>query len=252
MEREKKNKIILDSVLLFIAIAPIFYFIQIEKVSYWAFLLGAGSWGIGSALKVVAHQLIVKRLQEKNTSLITTSFLNGLQSGFFELAAAFIVILLMKDKMDFDYNAIVCFGLGIGSYEILLVVFFKGKDIFHGTALEESSGKLSEYLDKLEGSRYYCFNLLLPIAERLMATTIHISTRGLVFITMITGNIFPIIIALSVFIIVDGFLAYYSHLSGKLITKKGYIQIHINLLVISILSSATFIVLMTPIKDVIY
>lgn len=83
-----------------------------------------------------------------------------------------------------------------------------------------------------------------------MATFIHISTRGLVFITIITSNAVPFLIALSVFIIADGFLAYYYYVSGKLTTSNGYIKLHIYLLVLTVAISAIYFVLMEPYRNI--
>ena len=122
----------------------------------------------------------------------------------------------MKEKFLFDYNAIICFGLAIGSLETIIVASSKDNDLLKGTALETRSEKLVEYLYNLQGCKYYIFNIVFPIIERVMATFLHISTRGLVFITIITGCIIPTLIALVVFIIADGLLGYYYYLSGKL------------------------------------
>lgn len=252
MQEKKRDKLLLHAVLILIAIAPIIYFKQIENVPYKAFILGTGSWGFGGIFKIVAHQIIIKRLHKKKISLIITSVANGFISGFFELSAAYILILFMKDKFEFDYNAIISFGLAIGSFECLLVVISKGNDLFKGTTLEDPSGRLTEYLDNLHGAQYYFFNLTLPITERIMATFLHISTRGLVFITIFSGNFFPIVIALCVFIIADGLLGYYYYLSGKLATKEGYIQIHLYLFIITTLSSAIFFILIIPYKNFVF
>lgn len=250
MKNRKIENYILKVLLLLISIIPIIYFNQIENVPLKAFVLGSGSWGLGLILKIIAHQLIVKPLQNKNKSLILPSFVNGFISGLFELFAAYFIIILMKDKFIFNYNAIISFGLAIGSLETIIVAFSRGNDLFKGTSLEKSSEKLIEYLEKLRGIKHYIFNLFLPILERLMATFIHISTRGLVFITIITGNAVPFLIALSVFIIADGFLAYYYYVSGKLTTGNGYIKLHIYLLVLTVAISTIYFVLMEPYRNI--
>ena len=153
MKNSKSEDYILKVILLLIAIIPIIYFNQVESVPVKAFILGTGSWGIGSILKIAAHQLIVVKLQDKNRSIFLTSLTNGFLSGFFELLAAFVIILLMKDKFVFDYNAIISFGLAIGSFESIVVVFNKGNDLLKGTALEKSSQKIVRYKDSLQGSK---------------------------------------------------------------------------------------------------
>ena len=250
MKNSKVEDYIKKIVLVLIAIIPIIYFNQIENVPLKAFILGSGSWGIGSIFKMIAHQLIVIPLRNKNKSILLPSFVNGLISGLTELFAAYSIILLMKDKFVFDYNAIISFGLAIGSLEILIVAFSKGNDLLKGTALEKSSEKLIKYLENLQGVKYYIYNFLLPIFERVMATFIHISTRGLVFITIITGNAVPFLVALSVFIIADGFLGYNYYISGKLATGKGLIRSFIYILVLTVAVTVVFFALMEPYRNI--
>ena len=249
MTNKKQIRIIEKTILILIAIVPLIYFNQIESVPIKAFILGSGSWGIGNIFKILAHQIIFVRFHNKNTSVLFTSLLNGFLSGFFELLAAYLLILFTKDKFLYDYNAIICFGLAIGSLEIIVAVW-KGVGLFKGTTLEKSSEKIETYLDSLKGVQNYMFNLLFPIIERIIATFLHISTRGLVFVTIITGKFLPGIIALLVFIIADGALGYYYHITGKLATAKGYIQIHIYLFVLALISTAIFLLWISPYKDV--
>lgn len=159
MKNRKIENYILKAVLLLISIIPIIYFNQIENVPLKAFILGSGSWGFGVVFKIIAHQLIVIPLQNKNKSIILPSFINGFISGLFELFAAYFIIILTKDKFIFNYNAIISFGLAIGSLETIVVAFSKGNDILKGTSLEKSSEKLLEYLENLRGIKHYISNL---------------------------------------------------------------------------------------------
>ena len=248
--KDKKNvDYVVNVILLLLAILPLIYFNQVESVPIKAFILGAGSWGFGNIFKILAHQIVTVRLHNKNKSVLLNSISNGFLSGFFELFAAYLLIFLTIDKFDYNYNAVICFGLAIGSLEIIVAVF-KGPSLFKGTTLEKSIEKLEEYLDNLHGIKHYFFNLILPIVERVIATFIHISTRGLVFITIITGNAFPFIIALIVFIIADGILGYYYHITGRLATSKGYIKIHLYLFILTVISTAIFFIWVSPYKEI--
>ena len=249
--KDKKNiDYVVNVILLILAILPLIYFNQVESVPIKIFILGTGSWGFGNIFKVLAHQIITVRLHNKNKSVLLTSISNGLLSGFFELFAAYLLILLTINKFEYNYNAIICFGLAIGSFEIIVAVW-KGASLFKGTTLEKSIGKLEEYLETLHGIKYFFFNMILPIIERVIATFIHISTRGLVFITIITGNVLPFIIALIVFVIADGILGYYYHITGRLATSKGYIQIHLYLFILTAISTAIFFIWISPYKDIV-
>ncbi|MHB2147887.1 hypothetical protein ACX8XP_02400 [Calditrichota bacterium LG25] len=249
MNKKKLTVYLAKIILLFLAIIPLLYFNQVRGVPFKVFLLGTGSWGIGLIFKMLSHQLIVVRLKNKNLPKLVYSAFNGLLSGFFELSAAYLIITLMKEKFAFDFNAIISFGLAIGSLETIIVVFSKDNDLFKGTALEKESEKLVEYVKNLQAVDYYTFNFLYPIIERVLATFLHISTRGLVFLTIITGSIYPIIIALIVFIIADGLLGFYYYITDKLSTKKGLIQFFIYIFILTLLSTLIFIVLSQSYKD---
>ena len=250
MTSKKKISFIEKTVLILIAIIPLIYFNQVENVPIKAFIFGAGSWGFGNIFKILAHQIILVPFHKKKKSIVLSSLFNGLLSGFFELFAAYLLILFTKNKFAYNYNAIICFGLAIGSLEIIVAVW-KGAGLFKGTTLEKSSEKLEAYLGNLKGIQHYTFNLLLPIIERIIATFLHISTRGLVFITIITGNALPGFIALLVFIVADGVLGYYYHITGRLTTSKGYIQIHLYLFILAAISTAIFFIWMSPYKEIV-
>lgn len=249
-----KNKKQIESaekiILILIAVLPMVYFNQVESVPIKAFIFGAGSWGFGNIFKIIAHQIILVPLHKKNKSALFNSLANGLLSGFFELLAAYLLILFTINKFEYNYNAIISFGLAIGSLEIIVIVW-NGANLLKGTTLEKSAKELEAYVENLQGFKYYFFNLVLPISERIIATFLHISTRGLIFITIITGNALPALIALSVFIIADCVLGYYYHITGKLTTSKGLIKIHLYLFILAAISTAIFFVWITPYKNIV-
>lgn len=249
MNNKKLTNYLLKAILLSIAIIPLIYFNQIKDVPLKAFILGTGSWGIGLIFKMLSHQLIVVKLQNKGISKLLYSSINGFLSGFFELFAAYLIIIFMKEKFVFDFNAIISFGLAIGSFETIILVFSKDNDLLKGTAIEKHSEKLVEYLKNVQGVNYYIFNLFLPIIERIMATFLHISTRGLVFLTIIICSIYPIIIALVVFIFADGLLGFYYYITDKLLTINGLIKFFIYLAILTSFSTITFMMLFQPYRD---
>ena len=249
MKNERFENTLSRAILVVIAVVPILYFNQIENVPIKAFILGSGSWGIGLIFKMISHQLIVVKLHEKKVPLIYESIVNGTISGLFELLGAFVIIIVMIPKFVFDYNSIICFGLAIGSLETLIVAF--GDDnLLTGTTLESSSVRLSQQLKNSEGIKFYADNYLLPIIERIMATFIHISTRGMIFLAIITNNIFPAVVAFIVFLIADGLLGYYYMISGKIVTRKDLYCLYIYLLILTVISSLFFFIKINPYKDI--
>jgi len=250
MNHRKQIDFILKTTLIIIAVVPILYLNRIEHVPLKAFILGTGSWGIGVTLKMIAHQLVVVQLDKKNASHLLLSLINGFSSGLFELAAAVGVILLMKNKFVFDYKAIISFGLAIGSFESIIVAFNSGDNLLKGTALEKTTEEISRRLKNTKGIKQLVYHYFFPVIERVLSTFIHISTRGLVFVSFFGTALFPIVIALIVFIIADGLLGYYFNVSGKLLTDKGFVQIYVALFFLTVFVTITFFVLINPYKNV--
>ncbi len=249
MAKEKTVNYTLKAILLAIALLPLLYFHQVEHVPLKAFILGTGSWGIGLIGKMIAHQLVIVRLAKAKISNLVVSLVNGALSGLFELLAALVVILLMKDRFDFDFSAIISFGLAIGSFESLLLVWQGGEDLLKGTALEKSTSEIQSRIEKLSGATYVVYHLVFPVIERIMSTVIHIATRGLIFVTVISQSLLPAAVALATFIIADGVLGYYFNISGKLKTDKGFLQVYLLLLILTVLVTAVFFWLVNPFRE---
>jgi len=249
MKKEGIENIAFKISLIMISVIPILYFNQIENVPIKAFILGGGSWGIGLILKMIAHQLIVVRLHQRKVQLIYESIVNGFLSGIFELLGAFVIIIFMLPKFVFDFNAIICFGLAIGSLESAMVAW-NGDNLLKGTTLESSASRLISHMKNLEGFQYYFDNYMLPIFERILATFLHISTRGMIFLTIITNNIFPTVLALIVFIIADGLLGYNYIISGKLINSKNLYRFYAYLFLLTVISSIYFFTQISSFQDI--
>ena len=250
MRNERLVNALLKAIFVVIAVIPILYFNQIKNVPIKAFIIGSGSWGIGLVFKMIFHQLIVVKLNKKKVPIIYESITNGVISGLFELFGAFVIIVVMLPKFIFDYNAIICFGLAIGSLETIIVAF-AGDNLLAGTTLEPSSIKLSQQLKNSEGIKYYTDNYMLPIIERILATLIHISTRGMIFLAIITNNVFPFVVAFVVFIIADGLLGYYYMISGRIRTSIDLYRLYIYLFMLTIISSLYFFIRMDSYKDIV-
>lgn len=251
MQKENSPDKLLKTLLIIIAILPLIYFNQIETVPIKAFLLGTGSWGFGLIFKMIFHQIIVIKIQNKNTSPVLSSFTNGFLSGLFELGAAAGIILLMENKFDFDYNAIISFGLAIGSLESLILAFTKGEELLKGTALESTTEKINEFVNNLSGIKYYVIEVVLPVFERILSMFLHISTRGLVFITLISQSILPFAVAMIVFIIADGFLGYYFNITRRLSSIKRIIQVYVLLFLLTLISTIIFFIWFNPFQNIV-
>ncbi len=250
MNQHKQIDFILKTTLVIIAIAPVLYLNQVEKVPFKASILGTGSWGIGLIFKMIAHQIVVIRLNNKSFSPVLVSITNGFLSGFFELAAAAGIIFLMKDKFVFDFKAIISFGLAIGSFESLIVAQYSGGNLLKNTALEKTTEEIEHRLKNLKGMKLIIYHYAFPVIERILATFIHISTRGLIFVSFFGQTIIPVLVALLAFIIADGLLGYYFNISGRLLSDKGFVQVYIALFALTVFVTLIFLSLISPYKNI--
>lgn len=238
--------------LVIIALAPILYLNQVHNVAYKTFVSGTGSWGLALILKMFFHQLVVVWMDNKKVNLFVVSATNGFISGFFELSAAAGIILLMKDKINFDIYAIMGFGLAIGSLESLILAFEPADKLLKGTSLEKSSEAIARMIAGKTGKKQLLYQFLAPLLERILCTFIHLSTRGLVFISILAITPYPFLLALLVFFIADGFLGYYFHISGKLLSGRGLATAYLYLLLLTIFSVGFFLLLTDSIKEVVF
>ncbi|MDM7924760.1 MAG: hypothetical protein QUS35_01975 [bacterium] len=229
------------SIIFLIAVLPLAYLSLEMKVPVKAFLFGTGSWGIGCILKILAYSLFVQPLHQKGRSLKAVALLNGFLSGLFELSASVLIILLVRHKYTFDPPSIIGFGLAIGAFESLIVVFSSGNELFKGTSLEKSSAETIRFLEGLRGSKSFLFNMVCPVTERMIATTLHVATRGMVFTALSSRTPLPFLAAMAVFVVADGWLGYYDHATGRLSTERGYLKIHLYLLMLALVSITAYI-----------
>jgi uncharacterized membrane protein YhfC len=181
-------------------VAAIAYGRFVHGVSFDPFIFGSGSWGVGCFFKLVLYQAFVRRLPHEGMSLWVVAITNGLVSGITELGAALLAFLYLK---QLSLSEVIAFGIGVGAIEAFLVAA-PGSHPLRGTKLEESVQRLEQRVDELSGRSRFFHVEILGVVERILATGIHIGTRGLVYVAYRTGFVVPAIIALAVFVLADG------------------------------------------------
>ncbi len=245
MHRKDTSHILQKVFLTGVAVLPLFWLNRFEGVPFRVFILGTGSWGIGVMLKMIFHPLVIVPLQKRGTGVLPLSLANGVISGIFELSASAVILLLMKEKVVFDLQAVVAFGTAIGSMEALVVVFSSGDRLLEGTVLEEQARQVNNMLQNLRGRDRYVYNLFYPVLERVLAIFLHISTRGMVFVSLLTRDPLPFLAALIIFLTADGFLGTRYFLEGRLSTPKG---IRLFYLYMGLLTAASMLIFMEMIR----
>lgn len=236
----------LKATLTVLAILPLLLLSLFGSVPLRIYLLGSGSWGFGLIIKMLLHQAVVIRLSKKQINPWILSGINGFISGLAELSVFALMIILMRHKLDLTFFNILGFGLAIGSLECIIVAFNHRSQLFRGTALENASKALEMNEKAFTGSDQPLFAFLFPVLERILGIFLHVSTRGLVILSLLSLQLYPSVIALLVFVFADGLLGFHFIFSEKLKTKQGYYRFYLLLTILTLISVMAFIIILKP------
>ncbi len=162
---------------------------------------GAFAWIVAVLLKVAIHHIFVEPAVRRGVSYKSISLFQGLLSSSTELGAA--ALLFWFFWQPDTLAELIGIGAGAGMVEAVILPFIGNP--FKGTNLED------HYNDVTESSQGDPQIQWMSVLERVLATTIHISSRSLVYISILSTNPIPCLAALVGFSGVDG-LAYYGHL----------------------------------------
>lgn len=163
---------------------------------------GAIAYAAGAvALKLPIYHLLVVKFVHKKFSHKWIATIQGIVSSFSELGATLFFFIFVVKELSFA--ELIGFGIAAGSIEAIILPFMKNP--LEGTPLEQHSDETIKRSEENQAIQW------MGVVERILASIIHVASRGLVYITYFTGNLFPIIFALLGFALVDG-RAYYAHL----------------------------------------
>jgi hypothetical protein len=216
--------------------AAIVYLHYGKDVPFDVFIYGSGSWGFACILKLALYQGVVRRLPHDPSHIRRVSALNGLVSGATELGLALVVFTFMPALSLWD---VVGFGVGIGTIEAFLVATTANP--LKGTALERSAVELEAMVARMTGVRRFVYGYLLPFTERLIATAIHVGTRGLVYVAYRSANPLPFIIAMAAFFVADGIIGYRLIHQGRLTELRVLNLTYLALVLIGLVAIACFL-----------
>lgn len=185
-----------------VGIIPILVLVLWFDVSRKIIGKGAIAYAAGTvALKLPLYHLVVVKFVHKKFSNKWNAIIQGIVSSFSELGATLFFFIFVVKELSFA--ELIGFGVAAGSIEAIILPFMKNP--LEGTPLEQHS---DETIKKSEDNMALQW---MGVIERILASIIHVASRGLVYITYFTGNLFPIIFALLGFALVDG-RGYYAHL----------------------------------------
>jgi len=184
-----------------------------------------------TGVKLPVYHILVARFLHKRLSNFWLSVCQGFISAFSELGAAFAFFMLIVPKLSLAQ--LVGFGAGAGAVEAIMLPFIKNP--LRGTPLEEHA---SELIEKSESKLSIQW---MSVPERVWASIIHIATRGLVYLAIITANFIPALIAVCIFAAADG-RAYYALLQGWRFDDLHVLgRFHAYLVALALLAAVSFI-----------
>ncbi len=186
-----------------VGIIPVFILIRYFGVSR-KLIVGWGvlSYVIGvTAFKLPVYHLFVVRLLHGKLSNLWLSISHGLVSATSELGAAFLFFIFVVPQLTLVQ--LIGFGTAAGAVEAIMLPFIQSP--LKGTPLEEHS---SEFIQRSSSNRLIPW---MSALERALALLPHVAARGLVYISFISGNIIPVVLAVLTFASIDG-RAYFAHL----------------------------------------
>lgn len=163
---------------------------------------GVIAYVIGTtALKLPLHHFVIERILRPRLATSSLAIAHGALSAASELgpAAAFFVYVVP----NLTWWQLVGFGVGAGAVEAIMLPFLANP--LKGTRLEQHAN------DVFRRSASNSVVQWLSVLERIWAMLLQVSTRGLVGLSVYSGNPFPACLAIAGFAAVDG-TAYYGHL----------------------------------------
>jgi hypothetical protein len=154
-----------------------------------------------TALKLPLHHFVVERVLYPRLATSSLAAAHGALSAVSELAPAAVFFVYVVPHLT--WWQLVGFGVGAGATEAIMLPFLANP--LKGTILEEHATHV--FRRSATASVVQCLSVL----ERVWAMLLQVSTRGLIGLSVYSGNPAPGCLALVGFAAVDG-TAYYAHL----------------------------------------
>jgi hypothetical protein len=220
---------------LVVGAAPVLYIYFAHDIRLKYFVFGSGSWGFGVLLKMLFHATVMKRFTKEQLATQRVAFLSGFVSGLTELGLAIVFLAFLG---ELTFWQVMAFGAGIGAVEAWVVA--TTPNLLKGTVLEEGVQSLESAIAALPTTQRLLWEGIVPISERILALAVHITTRGLVYITCRTLNVVPALLALSVFVLADGIIGFWVLVQPGSDRIRRLAQFYFWFTVIAAVSAAVF------------
>lgn len=215
--------------ILSISILILYFHVPRKLIIGWGIL----SWILGVAvIKVPIYHLLIVRLLHPILSNKWLGIINGLVSAIAELGSAFIFFYFVLPE-NLTLPQLIGFGLAAGAVESIILPLMGNP--LSGTPVKEQAENISK--KSQSDNRLNWMGLI----ERIIAYFIHIFSRGLVYISKVTGNLLPAIIAVVAFASADG-KGYYDLLEKRDFTDIKILgKFYFFLMIIALILTLSFV-----------
>jgi hypothetical protein len=184
-----------------------------------------------TALKLPLHHFVVERTLRPRLASSSLATAHGALSALSELVPASVFFVYVVPHLT--WWQLVGFGVGAGAVEAIMLPFLANP--LKGTSLEEHASEV------FRRSAMNPVVQWLSVLERVWAMLLQVSTRGLVGLSVYSGDAVPACLAVVGFGAVDG-TAYYGHLKKwRFDTVPLLARVHLFLGAAAVLMTAVFL-----------
>jgi hypothetical protein len=188
-----------------LGVGVFFYLTRGLSVSRHIIGFGVLSYALGAVgFKGLLYTGLVVPVLHKRLSPVRLAAAQGFMSALSELGAAALFFWLVIPELSLA--ELIGFGAAAGMVEALVIPLMSigGIDVLGGTPVEKNAAEQWQ-----EAGATPLAVMVFPIVERALTLVLHTSSRALVYASMVLGNVFPALLAVTVFTTIDG-VAYYA------------------------------------------
>jgi hypothetical protein len=184
-----------------------------------------------TALKLPLHHFLIERILRPRLAASSLAAAHGVLSAVSELAPAALFFVYVVPRLT--WWQLVGFGVGAGAVEAIMLPFLSNP--LKGTSLERHADDVFSRSATNAGVQW------LSVLERIWGMLLQVSSRGLVGLSIYSGNPVPACVAIVGFGVVDG-AAYYGHLRESRFDSLALLaRVHLLLGIAAGLMTAVFL-----------
>jgi hypothetical protein len=152
-----------------------------------------------AAVKVPVYQLLVERILRPRMSAVSLAAVQGLLSALSELGVAALFLIFVVPRLT--WWQVVGFGAGAGACEAIMLPFISNH--LKGTSLGDHMDEVTRASREQPAVRW------LGVLERVWAMLLQVSARGMMYLSIVSGNPAPAAVAMAGFAAADGTAFYW-------------------------------------------